>query len=537
MKRILTLVCLLLCVACIMASCSAKDMTAADYYANAEYEDRYPTLSQASEISDLSKKIFNSSYEDLLVFTNDAEDYEDRKYFIYNATTGSTIRTYKAEEYDSFHARKIWGKTFAFVVTSKEVDDVEKYTFTIYDANGNEVASKALNTRYDASGYVSNNVVVSSDLFSFDGKIYRVSDGGSASVVIDNPFFGSLPTSLSKTEENYYKLSNGSVTVYDTSLNTVYYWEMPSNNYEYSSMNLLSNGNVLVQVMNLLPDDASKYDIFEDGNKYDLESFIVDVENDKVKELDLEYEVSYSMATNLVTAYNDTESIPEGLTDFAVIVYIEDHKFNNNDRVYVNLNPKNASVDFEICPEFDNLPTELAKDYYTVRDDAGDQYILDSNFEIVCKANGLDYNATKNDKYVIMNGNLYNFNLTLAYDYDSDNKELVAVLGHNVILKDTLASVNYKADKVEYYLYNGSLNKIEDYYSYGSQYYVTREYSEKNNTYEYNYYNEDGTKLLTIDDVYAYDSQPSTMYTYAENEGVIVYAVVDEKVTYYKLSK
>lgn len=531
MKKITSLVCLFLCIVLLCTSC-AKDMTFVDFYANKEYEDSYPTLAKFEEVEKLDGYTYkNSNYEMIVVETKDGD-----KVKFYNVEKDYFVLTLEENYLDDYTFFTVSGNTF--VITVEEDYNVEDTYYTnVYDANGNLMLSKKGYSDLGADKVVT----TSTDLFQFDKKIYRVDNNGGIFPVVTNPFYGTLPSFSFRTAEYYYIVGSSDVAVYDQSLNCVFNWSIPYSTYLDCNIVALSEENFLVQVLEVLPDTETKYDILsDDGEKCKLTSTVVDVKTGKEKTVKLDYLVAYVMYSDNQVYSNDTmDFVSDKIENIAYICYIKDHKLLDNEYELVALKGKDASVDFAIAPEFDNLPTEYAENRYIYTTDNGERYLIDAAGKTISKfASGATTNASSNEKYIVMDGKIYNYDLNEIYDCAANKKEVVDVLGHCVILRDSVG------ENKEYYLYtaNGEVSEIANYFTSdlvsfytgtSDQFYTTYDKDSK----DFKFYNEYGTYLGKIENVLSW----KIVYNLDDNAGVIIYvatgSILDYKVSYYKISK
>jgi hypothetical protein len=202
----------------------------------------------------------------------------------------------------------------------------------------------------------------------------------------------------------------------------------------------------------------------------------------------------------------------------------------------VALNGKDASIDFVIAPEFDTLPTEFAENRYTYTTDSGETYLIDATGKTISKfANDAIKNAKFNEKYIVMDGKIYNYDLNEVYDCAANKKEVVDVLGHCIVLRDSVG------ENKDYHLYtvNGEVFEIENYFNTEHASFITGSSDQFYTTFnadnkEYKFYNEYGTYLGKIDNAVSY----KIVYEFEDNAGVII-AVIDTsfKISYYKIAK
>lgn len=530
MKKITSLVCLFLCIVLLCTSC-AKDMTFVDFYADKEYEDSYPTLNSFTEVEKLDGFSYDSSENEFIV----VETKDGDKVKFYNIEKDYFVLTLEEDRLSSFDFFTVSGNTF--IVTVEEDYDVEgTYHTNIYDANGSLMLTKKSTDSVSASSVIAK----SQDLFQFDKKIYRVDNEGGIFPVVTNPFYGTIPSFSFRTETYYYSVGSSDISVYDKSLNCVFNWTIPYSTYEECNIEVLSEENFLVQVLEVLPDTETKYDFLgENGEKYKLTSTIVDVATGKEKTVNLNYLIAYlTYSANRVYANDTYDYISDKISNIAYVCYIKDHKLNSHMSAVdlVALNGKDASIDFVIAPEFDTLPTEFAENRYTYTTDSGETYLIDATGKTISKfANDAIKNAKFNEKYIVMDGRIYNYDLNEVYDCAANKKEVVDVLGHCIVLRDSVG------ENKDYHLYtvNGEVFELENYFNTELASFITGSSDQFYTTFnadnkEYKFYNEYGTYLGKIDNAVSY----KIVYEFEDNAGVII-AVIDTsfKISYYKIAK
>ncbi len=525
MKKLMSLACLFLCVVLLCTSC-AKDVALADFYADKKYEDSYPTLNTFTDLSQLTGLDYVKSYSEIIVF--DDEDREKVKF--YNAEKNSFVISIDDEYLTSYNFFSVLENTF-IVTVEKDSKNDDIFDTNIYDVNGNLMLTKEGYSDL-STGYTSV-VKVASDLFQFDKKIYRVDDKGAIFPVITNPFYGNIPSFDYKTNAYYYDVESNCVSAYNKNLECVFYWEIPYTTYESCMINVLSSEKILVQVIDILPETETKYDFVDDeGNKCKLTSTIIDVATGKEKTVKLDYIVVYMIyASNRVTVSDAYDYIPENITDIAYICYIEDQKLLSatSSLKLVALNAKDAKVASAIAPEFDTLPEQISETRYLYTKHNGETYLIDITGKVISKISQ-NLNVVSNESYLVMDGKLYDYDLREIYDAKANKKDIVTLLGHNVILRDS------DGTNKDYYLYtkDGEVVEINDFYlpTYSSEEQFFATYSEKKN--EYTFYNEYNKYLGSVDDAMLW----TVVYTFEDNAGVIIAVVdIEGNVTYHQLGK
>lgn len=446
MKKHVLIISILLVVVLAFSSCGNKGVKFADMVGSVAYEESNPTLSNKTAVSALegySRYIYdidsyNHSYNELVFFKKLDDDSKKTIVSVYNLEKNSIVLTVNEEDIKKISCFSSCGHSFFMVSTLTKTDDTEEKNTTIYDATGKPVVTKK-------GLYTNGAVYTQADLFQFKNDIYRVNNDGSAEYVCDSAFAVDLSSVnlYTKTEDYYFGFPDDGVKVYNHKLDTVMYWELPHDVYD-CDMHVLNGGKVLVQYLDLLPDDSKKYDLLmkKDGDqcKFDLTSLLIDVEKGKEKELELDFYVSLVISRDKVDYYSDSEiEWPKGLDNCAHIYYIRDGYLNYSayNLEIVSLSSK-CKVEGDICSDIEGIVSwsEVANDRYIYKDVSGDRYLVDGDGDKIGKVNNFyDYDY-RNESYIVMDGRIYNYNLELVYDLEENGYEILHKLSHSFILAD-----------------------------------------------------------------------------------------------------
>ena len=516
MKKIIAIICLVFSLATILTGCSLhQKISFKEFYKNYEYIDEIPTLKSYNKISDLSEMSYRGSSNGILAFNNK----DGKKLKFYNVKSDSFVLTLDTEYVEHYQIISANNERFIIVVEQDENKSSVYYT-KLYDASGNLVATK---NGYTDSYQLTELVKSSIDLIQFNGCIYRVNEGGSTTALVTNPFFGTLPSMDTKTEDYYYVIESYAVTVYSHDLEEVFHWSAPQDCYEISNINITSEDCILVQYLDKLPDSEKKYDLIDgDGNKYNLTSKIVDVSDKKEKEVNLDYiivDYFYSKGNSEFES-DETDMIPSKVKNLAFVLEIKDKRVvsTTDNMKCVAINGKSGKIEYLVIDEFDNLPSPIVKDRFEYYSDSGYMTLIDANGEYIGRINNLSSNQY-NETYIVKDKKIYDFNLQVKYDFSSDDKEYKALLGHSVLLEDD--------DNVFVYTANGELKTLDgNLVEYRSNLIVT------NDDGEYVFYDENGNSLGSIE-----GTSCSILYNNIE-DGVCVVSVYKGGTTnYYKFTK
>ncbi|MBO5879719.1 MAG: hypothetical protein J6Q68_04135 [Clostridia bacterium] len=532
MKKIITVTSLLFCALLLCTACS-KNMSFVKFNESLkDLEDKNVTFTSANEIEEISGYGFLSNLDEMLVL----EDNKGNTVF-YNAKEEKTVLSISTKKLISRKIFKVRDSFFIGVV-EETASNNSRYTTTIYDGEGASVISESGNITLSDS----KNLSYSFDIFAFCNSVFRVDENGKASLISYNPLTGKLPSFDYKTE-NYYYVIDESVTVYDSALNEVYFWQMPFTTYKIVNYFLLGSDNVLAQYIEELPDDATDYTfIGEENIKYKLTSTILNVKRGTEKQVDLSYVVALSLFHRDSAEYSSgmIEELDESLKDYdlrdcfhkdidtlAYVISIEDKKLLDTTSGFklVSLD-SNGKIDYLIAGEYDSLPILYTEGKYIYSTHAGNTYIIDAKGN---KLNKFDSSLVSTEKmsnyYIHYDGKIYDHDLNLKYDLNKEGMTFVKMLANSVLLRDA----NHT-----YYVYtpSGELVEISDvrYNVHTSTPQIVVLYG---NGYKYIVVNELGTKLTTT------SSSSSLTWIYGDgNDDFNLYMVSrDNTKTYYKAEK
>ncbi len=509
MKKIICIVCCLFCVVMLCTSCSKTDAISVGEFCNSiQYSEDFFSPKNLERVDALKNLSYDSSKTTgYLVVLSDTENNEWK---VYNAKTEKVILDLDKADTEGLYTVDVYGVPFLLVQTEKN----SKTNTTVYDASGTVVLKKASALTTDSFGLTGEGL----DLFTIDGSIYRL-NGETASLVIDNPFFGNLSSIDYATDSYYYDISSDTVTVYNHSLEMVFFWESPyAEGSSYGNISLLSGDKLLFQLNRPLPFTEKKYDYSRSNQKYDLISMIIDVKTGEEKELDLDYAV---ISVDYFASDIENEYTVNGIENIATIAKIKDKKVLQE--VVVSLGSEKAEIVAELFTEAKNCSEiePFSEDRFLMTCKNGDKYLLDNTGKKIGKFGGsYDY---KNNKYLAKGGALYDFNLNLVYNYSDDGKSLVMWMNDTVIFSE----YDDETSKIYYYLYTeGSKpNKISGTFNYSSstsEFFVT-----KSDSNEYQVYDQYGNEIG--DSIKANSLSLVTTYEY----GAVIQITNEESKKYY----
>lgn len=462
-----------------------------------DYESSYYTLTKSSSVSKLDGASYHSRYANLAIFSKSDE------YIVYNMENNSVVKTF-------YGVSNVIGFTVdgtPFILVNESAENVTK----LYNESGSYIAT--------AKGQISS-VTKNLDLFVFDNTVYRVS-GGSASTLGNAAFLPSI-SSFNDTVDGYYfdysaSSSPAYVMIYDSNLNLTGSWQNDVFD-EMSSISVLSNGNVLIQGRRDLPEDAKKYDLILEGEKYEFTSYLMKPKNGKVKKVDRDFIVLSAHYVDEDSRYNNK------IKNIATILPIEDKHVTYSaaamKMVELKDNGKIKGYLFNDLPGYNQMSTVQisSNDRYTYKTSSGDFVIVNSKNKVIGTINGsATVSSYSNSNFIIINNVIYDWNLNEKYDLVENEMTVVKAMNNSLILSKDGKYYRYAGGALEDIGATSDVTLSEDYYIV------------KNGTSEFNLYNDLGTKIAT------YSSMP---YYVTEYEGNYLMRVSEGGMSrYYLISK
>ena len=428
------------------------------------------------------------------------------------------------------------------ILTTTDSTDAEniKTTYTMYDKNGVQIATSDAIESYD--------IYTRGDLIAFGKSIYRVNEEGVITLAFERKAFeGRLPEVSYFTEENYVYVNwqDGEIFFYDTEMNLCGYWKAPSHiNLDHFTAGALANGKVLVQYIIILPEDAKDYDVFEEGQKKDLVTLVIDTDGD-ADEYDSDY-IFAEITGNVSTSSSWSEEIFEYFDDsienlamgFEIVDGFVDWDVYTQETYVISGNGKVKGA-IEIHPQqiyMDSyMPAApLADGVYGVMTSAMQILLVNGSGDLIADITGLlsssgGTSAPMNECYLISNTAIYDFSMNKLFDLEEKEMTVNTIYDRSIILED-------KDGKL--YLFNGGAepalidgdDKTEILYISSNIFAVKKTADDGKVTYTY--YNDLGNAVLS-------DSEIRLDYdcTVADSAAVILSGVNAESKTVYYIFK
>ena len=435
--RLISLIALTLCFMMVFASCGGGN--AIKYFEN-DYEEA-KMISASSKIEGIG--VYKSGMGNLALFV----DTQELKvvYKVYNISTGAVVFTQEI----------LNGAASAIDVDVSEIDDVAYFVVTTYNVSDNEITNAKLYSANGGAPIAETTANPEYDEFCdevivFGGAAYTVDKNGAIAKAFDIDDFNPLFDADASSEDYYYVFEDYSVAVYDKQGEFVNGYKV-NVFVDYCEMWVLGDGNVLIQKTQALPDDAEKYDFFEDDVKWNLITEIFKVKSGTVKTVDVDFIIDNFETVKDPKAYGFKEKFDLNLAN---ICYIVDRYIDDSTDTYAFLDNKlnvKATIDDVVKgAEWFEL---VADDTFLIEDEFGICHIVNKNGKVIKSVSNLD---GSNEKYLWTKNAIYNYDFEKVYDLKANKCEVDYSLSSALILK------KYTPDGIEYARFNdGTVTQIK----------------------------------------------------------------------------
>ncbi len=294
----------------------------------------------------------------------------------------------------------------------------------------------------------------------FAGKTYAVDTNTDkliyteyTDLFVKRPVFDAVVGTYGYVLEN-----NNKFYVYDTSawISLVWTYEIPEND-DYDTFEL-ANGNIVLQCLNKLPDNAVNYDYVVGGTKYDIKHIIVDFVNKTAVNVEFGYFIA-----------NESDFADGYRTDKTQNVFsisaIKDGKLLSDRMITVLDNELNILCVYDkfVLGQTVKSYTLVADNLFLVQIDLGDDYVVDA----LADANGtvvkyLSEAYSTTSGFAVLNNNynvIYNVDLSVRIDFAKDGYEIVKRNGDVFLLRQEVNTAPEGEPEViveKFYIYNAS---------------------------------------------------------------------------------
>lgn len=438
MKKLISLVSLLLCILMVFASCGASE-SGMKLNKKALSFSTAKTNYKLTEITELEGFKLAQTYAFLTVFTKQNTEAASTEYKVLNLKTSTVVltKTYSNESILNGNAKitLLENNSLFFTV-------FENGTHTLYKSDGIVIGSAKT-----APIFINSCIVIGETVCRFDLSNFEVKE-----IFTYNALNGEIPECIGLPESGYlYSRATNGFKVYDSHFKFIGDYTFPSY-AEKTSFFPLNNGTALLQYLIPLPYDTAEYDILIDSQKYDLVQTIFSPENFSEKETEVGYFINDSIP---LTKEDANELFKKKIVNQARGYKIENYQYDTNNEVYLSLNNK-----CEATPIYNSEYSRyspIGNGYFTAITKTKEEYILDKKLNPIVNVDSLLY---YNEKYLVTTTAIYDYNLTKLADLVTDTftYTLITYIGQDILF--------YAPDEngnPDYFIFDGAFTKISDY--------------------------------------------------------------------------
>lgn len=516
--KIFSLIALTLCFIMVFASCGAGSMMK---YFNPDVEEE-KVFASSAKVEGLGTYLGEKG-GDLVLFSDESVDGKVT-YKVYNVETGTVVYTQELAivldgdvttlDFDLYEI----GDDVSYFIVNTYVNEDLTNSKLFGEAGGTAIAECTVDPDYEE--YYDEVIV-------FNGAAYSVDENGAIVKTFDVDEFNPLVEADYVGVDYVYVVDDGVLAVYDKKGGFVSGYTFKGYG-ESIAYGVLGNGNFMIQYVVELPEDATSYDIFEEGTKLDLVTEIVNVKNGSAKEI----EVDFIIDEEIYNAYSDTEfaeyygMVEDFDLNLAEITYIVDGYIDDSTEVSVILdNNLKVKATIDDVVEGAEYISAIADNIFYVYDKYENIHFIDENGKVI-KTIASESVESINSKYIATENAIYDLTFTKVYDLKANKYEIEST-GYDffILTKET-------DDGTEYARFNnGAVTVIvaagSETTFYGSFIYSTNLYYVRTvgDTTTYTYYNGAGTVVGTFE---------SLMSVISETENA---AIVRVGTDYYRLAK
>ncbi|MBQ9773365.1 MAG: hypothetical protein IJW30_06570 [Clostridia bacterium] len=447
---------------------------------------------------------------------------------IYSFAKGTAIRNFidsaVKKHYANIHVTN-GGSVFAVLTTTVEKAEDYLSGFTssyfstqipsnaslevaLYNLEGEKIYTlthEDIGTPYNLDNTMEKLVTLhgNSNLFSIGDKLYRENEDGST-VLLKEFVWNEVPDFTMEFAGYYYDVlidyntyTLQALTIYNSEFAGTAHLTLPSYAKNVSG-DVLNNGDALIQYRVSLPNDASEYDLYLDGAKYELVTQILSAADGTLKTIDANYLLRGVYAKDY--DFETPEAFAETVENIATVCYVNENKtvdLNTQDSVLMD---NNGTVlrSIKLSEYSTEMPQRLDTDLYYDHNAFGEYVLFNGKYETLLTSSKYPY-----DDYLLRDDKIYDLRGNLLYDLKANGASIYSTLNGTLLLcKET----NVDGTLVQTYQIlkmDGTVTEIgtlggenatimEFDYFYNYYYLLTPEGS-------YLYYNAYGEKLISSD--------------------------------------
>ena len=407
------------------------------------------------------------------------------------ALTGATVTVSFETQSAETEETTIGSSLFTVYVseTERSTNRVSEYT-TLFDTNGAEIASTP---RYETV------VTYNDPYFEFDNCLYRISSENQISKIATIPAYNQISPFDYFDGTYFYYLEDRSMEIYDAAMQRIYHWE-ESNDSKTVYLHVLDNGNILAQTIELLPEDATEYNLLSGKNKYRFVSLLIKPFIDSEQEIELDFIVrdlqTRKANPDFLAPYADT------ISNVATVTYIQDQRVDMNTQMLVSLTneakfDKSLKViDSHISVQQISTP---GNGYWIVSENA-QHHVFDKDGNEIAAYN---QELLQTHRFLIETtlGTVYNYALEVLYQCDEYTQIFFIGDDYLILRRHTGSQTSYiyfDGNEKVLYAENANAEDSNSQHLLYSRFYVLRitdPSSDGNAPVEWSFYNVSGKQL------------------------------------------
>ena len=429
--RLFSVAVVLLTLCMLLASCGSGAKPS-DIYAKDFKLDETPTL-KSGKVLDLTSEV--------LYFEGDVAFLygDDHTYRFYNLATDTIVLEWKDTDSSKLLVEKsnvvmVGDETMFYLVKENKVDGNTELSTAFYDAKGAEITSMAKESA----------PTVNADFLVIEDRYFRYEEGAFVLKFERSKLSQEIPTFTYWSEELYYAVGENDVVIYTVDGQYLNAYVFPI--YAKKPFaTVLSSGDLLVQYVVELPEDASNYDVYENA-KLDLISIVYNPKNGKTTNVDLDFMVTANIARGVAQAemsYSDYEDIAKGINNMAIILMIEDKRIDSQNMMTASINNKGGlkKVLSNTHPNQIGAPViPVAPDRFNAPLKSGNTVLMDQDGKVIGEISNLE---EQNFVFLIADDRVYNMDMQFVYDFGEGGFKIHQILDYAIIFSNADGGVKY----------------------------------------------------------------------------------------------
>lgn len=450
MKRIIAFLSISLCLLLVLCSCGTTGaMFNKDKLNNPEVSDAYT----AKQLSALTGYEIQSSSGDMVYATKTTVSETipvttTVVHLVYNLKTETTV----VERTSSVSIESTTPTTYAVQFTKGHavlttLTDGES-TYSVYAPDGTTVCQN-----------IKEMPTFVNDCITWDDQVYRYNKYTYAKVdtYTRSTLLGKIPECLSDYTEKYYYKYNSSediLTIFDNHYTPIseYHFHDWAEDYDYY---IFSDGYVLVQYLELLPDDAEKYELLTEGKKYDIHHELINPKNGKIKSLDLDYLISDHQICPKDTGMDEYDMYADSIKDIVTIQKIENKRLADLEETYAAESNGKLGICISSYEGFQAGYWPLGNGYVVVLT-RNTCYLLNSKMKPVGEI-GMSAIGDTTANYIVTEDGIYDYTLKRLVNLKEDQYK-------NYSIEDTVGNALLFTETLEEPIVNEDSTVITEYY-------------------------------------------------------------------------